>query len=123
MTNCPHCGEKYEPDASFCGKCGSSILVKNGNCQLCGDSNTVSLAKYAKHTGMLIIGKTETITGYFCRKCNGTLFRNCMTHCVLAGWWGATSIIFHNPAVIIGNTVMYFKANSRFDKAQPLLHN
>jgi hypothetical protein len=91
------------------------------HCQVCGKKDYITEASYTKHTGMVIIGTTQRYKGYMCKKCIRSLFNSCEIHCALTGWWGLVSLFIYNPIALIGNVIMYFRANKRFNFANKQL--
>jgi hypothetical protein len=65
--------------------------------------NAVYEARFKKHTGMLLLSQTRTLT------VRGTLdelkavYKSVQTHNLLAGWWGIISLFILNPVALIGN--------------------
>jgi hypothetical protein len=65
--------------------------------------NAIYEARLKRHTGMLLMSQTRTLT------VRGTLeqvqaaYRSAQTHNLLAGWWGVISLFILNPVALIGN--------------------
>jgi hypothetical protein len=76
----------------------------------------VTKVNYGKVTGLIIVDRLNQYGGLMCQRCNRALFRNCQRHCLIFGWWGLKAFIIFNPATIIGNIIMYARANNRFKK-------
>jgi hypothetical protein len=52
---------------------------------------------------MLVVGKTETEPGPFCRDCGISWFRATTAQTLCIGWFGVTSLLVHSPIVILRN--------------------
>jgi len=85
-------------------------------CQSYHAVKPITSMSYTKHTGLVILGRRQTYRGLLCEQCNKRLFSSCLNHCLIAGWWGIISFFIYNPAAIIGNIIMYFRAKNRFKK-------
>jgi hypothetical protein len=59
--------------------------------------------KLRKHTGMLVIMRSQTfvVTGSL-EECEAA-YRRAQTHNFVAGWWGVFSFLFMNWIAILGN--------------------
>jgi hypothetical protein len=90
------------------------IELHVGQCQVCGTQDYVTKVSYTKHTGIVVIMTTQKFKGLMCQKCVAKLFKSCEIHCALAGWWGIASLFIMNPIALIGNAIMYFRANKQF---------
>lgn len=87
---------------TYCCKCNSSI------------TNLV-YAKFIKTTGIIIARKNYYFNGYVCYSCLNKLYRECVVHDLLLGWWSITGII-HVPVDIILNTITYIKGKNVLKK-------
>lgn len=70
-------------------------------CRYCG-STPAAMAVFKRHTGMVLVRKTETFPGPFCRDCGLSWFRATTAHTLAAGWIGLISF-FVMPFGVIGN--------------------
>ncbi len=93
-----------------------SSIVGYEQCFLCSQRVLVTAATYKKLTAMLIIVKTTTYRGLICEKCNKIIYRTCLKHCLISGWWSITSLFIRNPIAIVGNIIMYDGVSKRFKK-------
>jgi hypothetical protein len=110
-----------DPEASeLLGKLKKLEKVSSINdaeqCIGCGTTAPVTKVNYGKVTGLIIVDRLSQYGGLMCQQCNRALFRNCMIHCLIFGWWGLKALIILNPATIIGNIIMYARANNHFKK-------
>jgi hypothetical protein len=60
-------------------------------------------ARFKKHTGMLLISQTRTLTLRGTLDEVKALYKSVQTHNLLAGWWGIISLFILNPVALIGN--------------------
>jgi hypothetical protein len=71
------------------------------NCRLCGGIPAANVA-FNGNVGMLLLFKTLTTPGPFCRDCGLRVFRDMTSETLIMGWWSWVTIII-NPFTIIGN--------------------
>jgi hypothetical protein len=67
-------------------------------CRYCGSTPSV-FTVFKKHTGMVLLRRTDTIAGPFCRSCGTAWFRAATAHTMAVGWLGVQSF-FIFPFVI-----------------------
>ena len=72
-----------------------------GPCQVCGREPTANVT-FRRNTGMVVIRRSYTLTGPFCRDCGTAAFRNLTNATLITGWWGLISF-FVNFGYVIGN--------------------
>jgi hypothetical protein len=60
-------------------------------------------ARFKRHTGMLLMSQTRTLTVRGTLDQVKTVYRSAQTHNLLAGWWGVISLFILNPVALIGN--------------------
>jgi hypothetical protein len=73
-------------------------------CQLCGRDPAVK-ATFRKATGLVIIHRTRTWRGSYCRDCGLTLYRNAQRATLIGGWWGLFSLLLFTPFTLVANAV------------------
>ena len=98
-----------------------TLPVIAGQCIGCGMTTPVAKVNYGKVTGLIIVDRLNQYGGLMCERCNRALYRKCMKHCLIYGWWGLKALVIINPATIIGNTIMYTRTNNRFKKYRGIL--
>ncbi|MFF4171055.1 hypothetical protein [Streptomyces sp. NPDC001744] len=59
-------------------------------------------ATVRSHQGMIIIMRTVTRRGVFCRTCGLAVYRRMTSNTLVTGWWGLLSFFF-TPFVVLGN--------------------
>ncbi|MGW6214972.1 hypothetical protein [Streptomyces sp. NPDC055109] len=81
------------------------------DCHICQAQPAVTTS-IRSHTGLILRGRTRTITEPLCRQCGIALVRVMTTRTLWQGWWGLLSLLVHTPAVLAGNAHAYqhFKA-------------
>jgi hypothetical protein len=72
-------------------------------CQHCGEAGDLGFRRYRKVIGWVIFDHVETLTGYYCARCRGKLFRRQQGLTLLLGWWGVLAVLFRNPYAIAVN--------------------
>ncbi|MFC8588057.1 hypothetical protein ACFUGD_26415 [Streptomyces sp. NPDC057217] len=70
-------------------------------CEVCGARPATAVTVRA-HQGMIIIMRTVTRRGVFCRTCGLAVYRQMTSDTLLTGWWGLFSF-FVTPFVVLGN--------------------
>ncbi|MFC8172202.1 hypothetical protein ACFUJ0_34150 [Streptomyces sp. NPDC057242] len=70
-------------------------------CEVCGAQPAIPVTVRA-HQGMIVIMRTVTRRGAFCRTCGLAVYRQMTSDTLLTGWWGLFSF-FVTPFVVLGN--------------------
>ncbi|MET9931266.1 MULTISPECIES: hypothetical protein [unclassified Streptomyces] len=70
-------------------------------CEVCGAQPATAVTARA-HQGMIVIMRTVTRRGTFCRTCGLAVYRQMTSGTLLTGWWGLFSL-FVTPFVILAN--------------------
>ena len=70
-------------------------------CRLCGGTPAANVA-FNGNVGMLVVFRTLTNPGPFCRDCGLRVFRDMTSETLIMGWWSWITIIV-NPFTVIGN--------------------
>jgi hypothetical protein len=65
--------------------------------------NAIFEARFKRHTGMLLMSRTTTLTVRGTLEQVRTVYTSAQTHNLLAGWWGVISLLILNPVALIGN--------------------
>jgi hypothetical protein len=65
--------------------------------------NPLFEARFKKHTGLLLISQTRTLTVRGTLEQVTSVYKSAQTHNLLAGWWGLISLFILNPVALIGN--------------------
>jgi hypothetical protein len=87
-------------------------------CVVCNCTDaTVRFLRFRKVTGAVVLARANDEWGFLCRKCATRMYVSAQGHNLLLGWWGLAGLIYHNPAAIIGNTVMIVRGTGRLHKA------
>jgi hypothetical protein len=60
-------------------------------------------ARFKRHTGMLLMSQTRTLTVRGTLEQIKTVYSSAQTHNLLAGWWGVISLFILNPVALVGN--------------------
>ncbi|MFF5971861.1 hypothetical protein ACFY7C_10085 [Streptomyces sp. NPDC012769] len=70
-------------------------------CEVCGAQPTAVVTVRA-HQGMVVIMRTVTRRGAFCRTCGLAVYRTMTSETLVTGWWGLFSF-FVTPFIVLGN--------------------
>lgn len=70
-------------------------------CQVCGAQPAAPVTVRA-HQGMVVVMRTLTRRGVFCRTCGLAIYRKMTSETLVTGWWGLLSF-FVTPFVVLGN--------------------
>ncbi|MEW1568593.1 hypothetical protein AB0454_37170 [Streptomyces sp. NPDC093509] len=76
------------------------------HCLVCRAQPVVT-TRISAHTGLILWGRTRTVTDPLCRQCGIALVRVMTTRTLWQGWWGLLSLLVHTPAALAGNTRAY----------------
>lgn len=87
-----------------------------GRCQVCGQTRSITPAKFDRNIGMLVLRQTRSIQGNMCKSCLGNKFWEYTGLNLLLGPWGMISLVV-TPIYLITNVVMYFSASRRLSGA------
>ncbi|MFF8601543.1 hypothetical protein ACF065_19805 [Streptomyces sp. NPDC015232] len=88
-------------------------------CQECGAQPAVPVTVRA-HQGMVVIMRTLTRRGVFCRTCGLAIYRQMTSETLVTGWWGLFSF-FVTPFVVLGNAFGARAALNRLPEPQGAL--
>jgi hypothetical protein len=101
----------------------SATTKRAHSCEIC--ARRPAMKTHArKYTGLGLIGRTTFWKGNACKQCATSLYRDGLTHCLCAGWWGIVAL-FWNPVVIAKNVIGLRRARSLAEpggdqRAEPL---
>ncbi|WP_373302741.1 LppU/SCO3897 family protein [Streptomyces litmocidini] len=70
---------------------------------MCG-AQPATAATVRAHQGMVVIMRTLTRRGVFCRTCGLAVYRTMTSDTLVTGWWGVFSL-FVTPFVVLGNVL------------------
>ncbi|MFI8822394.1 hypothetical protein [Streptomyces sp. NPDC053431] len=70
-------------------------------CEVCG-AQPAAAATVRAHQGMVVVMRTVTRRGVFCRTCGLAVYRQMTSETLVTGWWGLLSF-FVTPFVVLGN--------------------
>lgn len=71
-------------------------------CHVCRAQPVVTTS-IRSHTGLILWGRTRTVTEPLCRQCGIALVRVMTTRTLWQGWWAPLSLLVHTPAALAGN--------------------
>ncbi|MEU2232008.1 hypothetical protein ACH4A8_01140 [Streptomyces vietnamensis] len=72
-------------------------------CEVCG-AQPAAAATVRAHQGMIVIMRTVTRRGVYCRTCGLAVYRKMTSDTLVTGWWGMLSL-FVTPFVVLGNVL------------------
>lgn len=70
-------------------------------CEVCG-AQPATAVTVRSHQGMVVIMRTVTRRGVFCRTCGLSVYRRMTSDTLVTGWWGILSV-FVTPFIVLGN--------------------
>ncbi|MET7391440.1 hypothetical protein ACFYPT_40895 [Streptomyces sp. NPDC005529] len=81
-------------------------LEQEPACHVCRAQPVVTTS-ISSHTGLILGGRSRTVTEPLCRQCGIALVRVMTTRTLWRGWWGVLSLLIHTPAVLVVNAGAY----------------
>ncbi|MEX0173859.1 LppU/SCO3897 family protein [Streptomyces sp. LMG1-1-1.1] len=78
-------------------------------CEVCGARPAVA-ATVRAHQGMVVVMRTVTRRGVFCRTCGLAVYRDMTSDTLVTGWWGLFSLVV-TPILVLVN---FFGARAEF---------
>ncbi|MFF5130285.1 hypothetical protein ACFY41_25535 [Streptomyces syringium] len=80
------------------------------HCRLCGGFPAVE-ATVRGHQGILIMMRSLSLKGPFCRNCGTAVWRDMTGKTLLQGWWSPLSLVLLTPFTLLWNLFVRAKIN------------